>query len=180
MPISSGHRSVAVVSPLLDGTQYITGELVLPSSPDTATVWLSSGIFSTGTYALLDYTASVSLTPVTNLSQLTVDVSDLLYAGSATLTDNTGLRQVLMTLYGKPDNGTQYVTGTLTISGPIVIEMSDVMHASPGTYVLFEYGSFVGSITNITILPPGGRSVDTGVSPNGCADTGTTITVTLV
>ncbi|MBU6287587.1 MAG: hypothetical protein KGS10_05440, partial [Chloroflexi bacterium] len=171
MPICSVHRAVPYVSPILDGTQYLTGALVLPSSPSTATVWLSNNVYATGTYALFDYSASTAPTPVTNLSQLVVDVTDLLYVGSASVTNDTGLRQVLMTLYGKSDNGTQYVDGTLTISGPIVIEMSEVMHASPGTYVLFEYGSLVGSITNITILPPGGRSVDTGVSPNGCADT---------
>ena len=78
--------------------------------------------------------------------------------------------------------GSQFVEGTLTINDPMSIYLSSDLYGSAGTYQLFDYtgGSFVGSITNISIFPPVGRSVDTGISANGCAILGSTITVKLI
>lgn len=80
------------------------------------------------------------------------------------------------------DNGTQFVSGTLNISAPTNIYLSSDLYGTAGKYKLFDFtgGSFTGSITNITIFPPAGRSVNTGVSPNGCAIAGSTITVSLI
>ncbi|MBU6287404.1 MAG: hypothetical protein KGS10_04475 [Chloroflexi bacterium] len=179
MPVLSVHRVTPYVSYLADGTQYIENEVVFPAS-GTTTIYLSREIFGCGSYVLFDYTASSSANPVQNLGNLALDISDLLLAGSYSITNVPTQKVVIATLNANPSNGTQYVEGTLNLSGATTIVLAPELYATPGTYVLFEYGSLVGSITNITILPPGGRSVDTGVSPNGCADTGTTITVTLL
>jgi hypothetical protein len=182
MPLISNHR-VGPDSQYIrsGGTQYITGELVFPAAPGSATIMLNAEFYQTGTYVLFDYSASVSANPVQNLSRLYVEVSGLPnFSGSVVVTNNTITKQILVTIYGNSNNGTQYVDGTLTISGPITITLSAFTHGAPGTYTLFSYGSLVGSITDITIVPPTGRSVDTTVSPNGCAISGSTITVKLI
>lgn len=162
------------------GTQYITGELVFPASPGTATVILSASIYGTGIYCLFDYSASESATPVQNLSQMVVDISNLDFAGSYSITDDADLKKVLITINSKYDNGTQYVDGVLTIGGPITITLSGITHGTAGTYTLFSYNSLVGSISDITIVPPSGRYIDSRVSPNGCAIVNNTITVSLI
>lgn len=178
MPIASVHR----VQPDYNyaGAQYIVNELVFPASPGTATVYLGSSVYSTGTYVLFDYTQSTSATPVTNFAQLQVDITDLLLASAATLYNDTANKVITVTLTANTDNGTQYVDGTLTISSPMTIYLDADLYGSAGTYTLFSYGSFVGSITNITIVPPPSRVIDTSVSANGCAISGSTITVKLL
>lgn len=186
MPVISVHRWASAGSSYLSGgTQYIENVLTLPTSPDTTTIYLSNDVFTEpGDYVLFDYSESTAPTPVVgNLSQVIIDVSELMLSDNYLLTDNTGEKKIILTLYGKADNGTQYINGTLNISAPMTINLSPSLFRTSGTYTLFDWsggGSFTGSITNITIIPPSGRSVDTGVSPNGCAVSGSTITVKLV
>lgn len=179
MPVCSQHRTLPYAGYIFDGTQYIEGELVFPAS-GTTTVFLSREIFNTGQYALFDYSASSSGTPVQNLGNLTLDISDLLLAGSYSIADDPAQKIVVATLYASASNGTQYVDGTLTISGPVTITLAPELYATAGTYVLFEYGSLAGSISDLIISPPPGRQVDMSVSANGCAVVGSTITLTLV
>lgn len=191
MPIVSVHRYVIPSSPsisyLTNGVQYIDNVLTLPSSPDTATVFLGRNVYSSGTYALFDYSGSLAGTPIVgSLSQVSVDISDLVAVGivssASALTNDTTNKVITVTLNASSTNGTQYVEGTLTISSPMTIHLAAELYGTPGTYILFSYGSFVGSVSNITIVPPTGRSVDTSVSANGCAnDVGNSrITVTLL
>lgn len=179
MPVCSVH-SAFTAGILPGGTQYITGELVFPTAPNTATVVLSPNIYSTGTYVLFDYSESTSSNPVQNLSQMILDISLLVLVQSATAVNDSSRKRVLVTLYGKSDNGVQYVDGTLDISTGVIIELDAALYASSGTYTLFTFTTFVGSVSNLTIVPPNGRYVDTSVSPNGCAIVGNTLTVTLI
>jgi hypothetical protein len=185
MPIVSVHRWVSGSPYLEGGTQYIENVLTLPTSPDTTTIYLANNVFTEpGDYVLFDYSESTAPTPVVgDLSQVIIDVSDLLLSDNYLLTNNTSEKKIILTLYGKADNGTQYINGTLNISSPMTIYLDATLFRSSGTYTLFDWsggGSFTGSITNITIIPPSGRAVDTGVSPNGCAVSGSTITVKLI
>jgi hypothetical protein len=166
-----------------DGAQYIDNVLTLPTAPDTTTVALSREIYNTGTYVLFDYRASSAPTPVVgSVTQIVLDTSDLIVASGGTVSNDTANKLIIVTLVGSPDNGTQFVDGVLDISAPTTIYLSADLYNTAGTYTLFDFtgGSFVGSITNITIVPPGGRAINTGVSPNGCALVGNTITVSLI
>lgn len=87
------------------------------------------------------------------------------------------------------DVGAQYIENVLTLpTSPdtTTIVLSSTIYTSPGTYVLFDYSAsgagtpVVGQISQIVISAPPGRSVDTGVAPNGVANNGKQITVTLV
>lgn len=179
MPINSVHKSKSYVDYIYEGTQFIDNEVIFPSV-GTGIVDLPRNMFGTGTYALFDYSTSTAIAPVQNLSNCVLDISDLLLADAWSLYDDTARKVVTATLYGRPTNGTQYVEGTLTINGPFTIYLSLEMFAATGTYVLFTYGSFVGSTDYVTVVPPPGREIDTSVSPNGVMDTGNSITVTLV
>ncbi len=188
MPIVSVHRQGASTRYIESGTQYIQDQLIIPSS-GTATVYLSSDVYTTpGYYVLFDYSESTNGTPVSgSLSNLAVDVSDLdsnIFSGSYNLTNNTADKKIILMLQGNLNSGTQYIeSGTLTISSPMTIYLSKIIHNTPGEYVLFDWsssGSFVGDISNISIVTPPGRLVDVGVSSNGCRIVGNTITVTLV
>lgn len=178
MPIVSVHKNE--VSYSTAGAQYILDEVHFPTAPDVATVYLSRNIYSPGRFVLFDYSESSSLTPVNNFSQLAVDISDLPSVSSYSLSNDTFNKCIVVSLVGSLDNGTQYVEGTLTISNPISIHLSSTLYVGPGTYTLFTYGTFVGSVTNITIYPPPGLYVDTSISPNGCAISGSSITVKLI
>jgi hypothetical protein len=170
------------------GTQYIENTITFPTSPDTATIYLSNDIYYvTGEYVLFDYTESSAGTPVLgNIAQVNFDTSDLILSDYAYLTDKPAEKKIILTVRGKADNGTQYITGVLDITAPITISLGNTLFNSPGTYTLFDWTEsveptpFVGSITNITVVPPPGRAIDTLVSSNGCAISGSTITVKLV
>lgn len=71
MPISSSHKTYSVIS---EGTQYIENTLTLPSSPDTATLYLDPSIYTqAGYYIIFDYTESAAPTPVSgSIAQLIV------------------------------------------------------------------------------------------------------------
>lgn len=170
------------------GTQYIENTITFPTAPDTATIYLSEDIFyETGDYVLFDYSESSAGTPVLgDVAQVNFDTSDLTLSDFAYLTDKPAEKKVILTVRGKADGGTQYITGVLNISAPMTINLGPILFNAPGTYILFDWTEsvevtpFVGSITNITVVPPAGRAVDTSVSPNGCAISGDTITVKLV
>jgi hypothetical protein len=179
MPVCSQHRTFPYAGYIFDGTQFIDNEVVFPAS-GTTTIHLSRDIFGTGQYALFDYSASSSATPVQNLSNVVLDISDLILATSYTLVDDPAQNVIVATLFADPNNGTQYIDGTLTISGQTLIWLAPELYATAGTYTLFSYSALVGSISDIVIIPPPGRQVDTTISANGCAISGTTITVTLV
>ena len=74
--------------------------------------------------------------------------------------------------------GTQTVSGTLDISGGVVIEFDPTVFTAAGTYTLFTYGTLVGSAaTNLTA-----DLSSTSFSSAVFADTGSSngsITVTL-
>lgn len=179
MPISTVHKAKPYLDYIYEGTQFIDNEVIFPVM-GTATVDLPAELYGTGTYVLFDYSTSTATNPVQNLHNLALDLSYLYLADNYSIDNNPAQKVVLATLYGKPTNGTQYVKGTLTINGPFEIYLSTDMFAAPGTFILFTYGSFVGSTSYITVYPPPGREVDTTISPNGVLDTGTSITVTLI
>ena len=170
------------------GTQYIENTITFPTFPDTATIVLSNDIFYiTGEYVLFDYSESSAPTPVSgSVGQVIFDTSNLSLSDYAYLTDKPSEKKIILTVRGKADNGTQYITGVLDISNPILINLGNILFNAPGTYTLFDWTEsveptpFVGSITNITVVPPPGRAIDTFVSSNGCAISGSTITVTLI
>ena len=168
----------------IDGTQYIENEITFPTAPDTTTIYLSEDLYTyPGKYVLFDYSESTSLTPVSgDLSQVNIDISDLSLSTSYKLFNSISEKKIILQLQGRLDGGTQYINGTLTINDPVTIYLDSKVF-SYGTYTLFDWsggGSFSGSITNITIIPPTGYFVDKNVSPNGCAISGSTITVKLV
>jgi hypothetical protein len=170
------------------GTQYIENTITFPTAPDSATIYLSDDVFfETGDYVLFDYSQSASPTPVLgSISTVNFDLSDLTLSDYAFLTNKTLEKKIILTLRGRSNVGTQYITGVLNISSPMTINLGTVMFNSAGTYTLFNWNEsveptpFVGSISNITIVTPPGRTVDTSVSPNGCAISGNTITVKLI
>jgi hypothetical protein len=181
LPIVTHHRVIGSHPYRVDGVQYIENVLTLPTAPDTATIYLGRYTYSGGTYALFDYSTSTAGTPIVgDLAQVVVNTSDLFLASSGTLANDTTFKIITVTLTSKADNGQQFVDGTLTIGGPMTISLHRNLYGSAGTYTLFAFGTLVGSITDITIVPPSGLSVDTSVSPNGLAVVGSTITVTLV
>lgn len=169
-----------------EGTQYIRGVLTLPTYPDTATIYLSPDVYKyPGTFIVFDYSKSTASTPVQgDLAQVSVDGTGLVYSNTVgPLVNHEDRKVITVTLSNTSapsNNGTQYIDGTLTINSPMTVELAADLFGAPGTYILFSYATFVGSITNITIIPPPGRFIDTSVSPNGCAISGSTITVKLV
>lgn len=170
---------VTAATPSDDGHQYVDGVLTLPTLPSTITVSLGGDVYVyPGEYVLFTYDSLVG-----DVGSIVLDTSDLTSAyvsGVASILHQAGQKRILVLVNGAATNGTQYVEGTLTISGPTQITLDDVLYGGPGTYTLFSYGSLSGSITDLVIIPPTGRSVDKTVSPNGCAISGSTITLTLV
>lgn len=179
MPVCSQHRAFPWVDYRTEGTQYIDGEVIFPSS-GTTTVYLSRDIYASGVYRLFDYSASTSSSPVQNLSNLTIDISDLLLASAATIANDAARKVVTVELTALTSNGTQYIDGTLNIAGPVSVYLAEDLYGTAGTYVLFEFVSLSGSVANLTVYPPVGRRLDTSVSGNGCAISGSTITCTLI
>jgi len=187
MPIVSSHRTGASSKYLTGGTQYINDQLVLPPSGST-TFYLSPTIFTRpGSYVLFDYLGSANPTPISgSLSSISIDLTGFntaLFSGTYSITDVTGEKKVILTLFTNANAGTQYVNGELTINSSVTLYLSSTLYNTAGTYILFDWsggGSFTGSVSNLFIVPPPGRAVDTGVSSNGCAISGSTITVTLI
>lgn len=184
MPLVSFHRVKRTVLYFDEGTQFIHNVLTLPTSPDTATLQLGSVVYTRpGVYAIFDYSNSTAGTPVVgDIAQVIIDDSALVGMDAGPLVNDTARKIITCTLTPNSSytQGTQYVDGNLNISASTTIHLSIDIFGGPGTYTLFTFGTFTGSITNITIVPPAGRVVDTGVSPNGCAISGSTITVTLL
>lgn len=57
-----------------------------------------------------------------------------------------------VTLDGYKTRGQQTVTGTLTVSGPTVVELDPSVYYEKGTYILFQYGIFNNAqLSNIQI-----------------------------
>ena len=163
-------------------TQHIDTALTLPSAGSDVTVYLGPNAFSEpGAYVLFDYSKATSATPLTgDTTKLVLDGTGLINASSPALVHSVSERKIYINTLGVATNGTQYIDGTLTISGPTTIYLAPELYRAPGTYTLFSYTTLSGSISDITIVPSAGRSVDTSVSANGCAISGSTITVTLV
>jgi hypothetical protein len=163
-------------------TQWIDGVLTLPTSPNTATIEMGPYAFpDAGTYVLFDYSKSASVTPlIGDPLQLIADGTALVACSNPVIFPSYSERKIYVQTSPGTSNGTQYIDGTLTISGPTTIFLSPELYGAPGTYVLFSYASLVGSITDLVISPTAGRRVDTSIAPNGCAVVGSTITVTLI
>lgn len=187
MPVTSVHRVKFITYPeyRYEGTQYITGVLTLPASPDTTTIYLGGDLYRyPANYVLFDYSESAEVTPVVgNTSQIVLDTSDLnspLLSGNATVIHDTVNKKIIAALEAEATVGTQYVDGVLTINSPMTITLSSDLYSVAGTYVLFDWSSsvaptpFVGSVSNISVIPPAGRNV------SSLQVVGTTITLVLV
>lgn len=165
-------------------TQYIDTSLTLPSGGADVTVKLGPLVFSEpGSYVLFDYSESTSVTPISgDSSKLILDGSDLINASNPALVHSVSERKIYVNLLGVSSNGTQFIDGDLSIGiHSVNIYLSPELYRAPGTYVLFSFGgTLFGSISSLVIWPSAGRSVDTSVSPNGCALVGNTITITLI
>jgi hypothetical protein len=187
MPVTSVHRVKFITYPeyKYEGTQYITGVLTLPTSPDTTTVYLGGDLYRyPANYVLFDYSESTEVTPlVGSISQIVLDTSDLdspLLSGSATLIHDTVNKKIIAALGAESTVGTQYIDGVLTINSPMTITLSSDLYSVAGTYVLFDWSSsvdptpFVGSVSNISVVPPAGRIV------SSLQVVGNTITIVLI
>ena len=113
MPIVSSHRTGASSKYLTGGTQYINDQLVLPPSGST-TFYLSPTIFTRpGSYVLFDYLGSANPTPISgSLSSISIDLTGFntaLFSGTYSITDVTGEKKVILTLFTNANAGTQYV-----------------------------------------------------------------------
>lgn len=49
------------------------------------------------------------------------------------------------------NTATQFITGALTINGPMVIELDPTVFAQAGNYLLFQYDSLVGNFSDISV-----------------------------
>lgn len=143
------------------GTQYVDGVLTFGNP---TTIILSNAVFGqTGDYVLFDYSDGSFPGGQTELNNnVTINDDDLALSQFFSLTDDTANSRIILSLRSNPTNGCQYVDGVLTISNPITVVLNAALYKTAGTYTLFDWsgtGSFVGSATNITLIPPAGRSV---------------------
>jgi hypothetical protein len=179
MPVVSVQRvPPAPVAPSDAGQQFVDGLLTLPTLPATTTVYLDGDVyFYPGEYVLFSY-GSLS----GDVGAITLDITGLTsgFTDSAYLVHQPTQSRILVVVTGATTNGTQYVEGTLTIGGPTQIVLDADLYGGPGVYTLFSFGSLVGSVSDLVIVPPAGRFPDASISPNGCAVSGSTITLTLV
>lgn len=191
MPLVRVQRYAPSVVYLGGGTQYMEPNKTLRFAGAT-TIVLSNAVYTaTGSYILFDYSAagaSFDFSPYASgqaaLDALVapyVDDSDLTLSGFGSLTDDPVAKKIILTLQSKATNGCQYIESgkVLDLSGGTVnVYLNSALYATPGTYVLFDWsggGSFVGSASNINLIPPSGLTVS--VPP---AVVGSTIQFTLV
>lgn len=156
---------VATESFLSGGTQYVEGQLTFG---DPTTLVLSSAVFSqTGSYILFDYTGgsfpggqselNTNVIPYIDTSNLTLSTTDSA-GGAAVLEDDAANSRIILRLVSRPTNGTQYIDGTLDITGPLTLVLNSTLYATGQTYILFDAVDITaGSLANITVQPPAGR-----------------------
>jgi hypothetical protein len=162
MPLVSVHRGSRGPKYLSGGTQFVDGTLDLPSSPWT--IYLSQAAYpATGEYVLFDY-KNGSFDGL-DLGQIVFNDDDLLLSSVSTVFDVPAEKKVILRLQSKDTNGTQYVGGTLDVSdGSYDVYLSSSLYKTAGTYVLFRFPngySVNGPLTNINVIPPGGRTLVT-------------------
>ena len=186
MPLVRVQRYAPAVIYLGGGTQYMEPSTVL-AFPGATTIVLSNAVYTaTGSYILFDYSAAGATFPggqaELNANVVPyVDDSDLALSGFGSLTDDTVAKKIILTLQSNPTNGCQYIESGVTLDlsgGTVNVYLSSALYATPGTYFLFDWsggGSFVGSASNLNIIPPSGLTVS--VPP---AVVGNTIQFTLV
>lgn len=165
MPLVYVQRWVAPSAAFKEGgTQYLVDGAELSFDPGS-TIVLSEGVFGeTGDYVLFDYSDGAFPVPA-ELSNVTVDTSGLILSGNYTLTDDTANSRIILSLKSRPDNGTQYVTGDLDITAPMIVILNASLFATAGTYVLFEVTGTItpGSAANINCISLKGLSAGTPV-----------------
>lgn len=170
MPLVRVQRYAPAVVYLGGGTQYMEPGTTL-AFPGATTIVLSNAVYTaTGSYILFDYSAAGASFPG-GQAQLNanvvpyVDDSDLTLSGFGSLTDDTVAKKIILTLQSNPTNGCQYIESgkVLDLSGGTVnVYLNSALYATPGTYFLFDWsagGSFVGSASNLNIIPPSGLTV---------------------
>lgn len=163
MPLIFVQRYVVEEAILAGGTQFVDGVL---SFSGPMTIYLSDAVFGqTGDYVLFDYSGGSFPNPA-QLSNITVDDTDLRLSQFYSLEDDTANYRILLKLRSRGSNGTQFVDGVLDISSPMSVYLSATLYATAGTYTLFDWsggGSFTGSASNISLYPlKAGRQVVSG------------------
>lgn len=171
MPVVSVHRYGAAGAAIsLNGTQFIDGDLTIESAPATKpVVKLAQAIYATPqSYVLFQYGGMFS----GSLSDLLVDVSALTLSDAYTLSHNIAKKQIIVDLWSKATNGTQFVDGDLTIAGPTTLVMSKAIFRGANTYTPFDVTGTItaGSLANLTVVPPSGLTIDPAQSPNPYID----------
>ena len=154
------HRGKRGVGYLPGGTQYIVNGSLDLSNP--MTIVLKNSIFSaTGQYILFNYANGGSWTG--SLSNVAFDTSDLPLSSFGSLVDDPAQAKIILTLQSRDDNGMQVVLGDLDVSaGSMTVVMKKSLYKTAGTYKLFYFPngmSLIGSVSNISVTPPAGRSV---------------------
>lgn len=118
-----------------DGTQYVDGAL---SFAGATTIVLSNDVYgTTQQYVLFDYSGGSFPTPA-QLSNVTIDTSNLILSEFDSLTDDTANDRIILTLKSLATNGKQFVDGNLDIAGPTTVILNSTLYATAGTYELFE------------------------------------------
>lgn len=157
MPLVYVQRYVVPEIPILPGgTQYVDGQLQFNGA---TTIYLSNAVFGkTGRYVLFDYSEGTFPGGQPDLSNITVDASDLIRSHNPVLTDDPENARVLLDLSSRIDNGTQFVDGDLTIDGATTLYLSADLYASAGVYTLFDVTGTITGTSNLTCVSMKGLS----------------------
>lgn len=170
MPAITVHRyATGVILPSTNGTQYVDGPLAIPSGP--VTIPLPAALYGkTQDYVLFDYSNDGSFPDPSQLSNLGFDSSELPLSEAGLVYDDPANSQVILKLQSRQTNGTQYVDESLDIQSPTPVVMKRALASTPTTYILFDVapGGTIspGTLANIQVQAPAGRSIDPTVSPN--------------
>ena len=138
------------------GTQYVGGQLSFAYQTE---IVLTEEVFGrTGDYTLFDYAGGSFPGGQQQLDDnVIVDATDLTLsrlnpAGGATvLFDDTANSRIVLRLMSKLTNGTQYVEGVLTFSGPTTLVLAEELFKTAGTYTLFVVDGGVVGFANLTV-----------------------------
>lgn len=173
MPVITVHRYArGGLLPSMDGAQFVDTDFVISPSPVVKPVFvLSQAVYpATGDYVLVQYSGIFS----GSLADLEVDTSDLDLSGDYTLSHNAVAKQVIVSLKSRSTNGTQYVDTDLDITGTHTFVMLKALAKTPGDYVLFDVAGTItpGSLANLVVVPPPGRTISGAVSPNPFIEAG--------
>ena len=174
MPLTIVQKRAPKTSEFIEGygTQYIDGTLRIEATPtDPLYVHLTENLFgTTGKYILFEFTDLYvpdgrTVQYVLNSINVLDDALQLSGAQPLVYDGISSPKRIILPLGSKPDNGCQYISNaTFTLEGPLYVELSPTLYATPGEYWLFDWsdnGQFVGDPANIFLAHGGNLTVGT-------------------